>query len=415
MGVRAKSTAALLALMGMMFVAAWYFGFERPILADIPQGMDLRGGVYVVLEGVATPEEPVTLENMRKAVEIIRFRVDELGVGDTTVQLKGEDRIVVGLPGVGDPDKALAVIGRTALLEFLDDDALRLREAGGPHTAIVTGAHLVEARAAIEAGRNVVLLSLNPEGTRRFGDATARLIGRPIHIVLDGEVVQSPIVQGHIPGGNAEISGYATLEEANEVAIVLNSGALPVELKVLETRSVSATLGQDSVERSGRAAALGVALVAIYMVLYYRGAGVVANAILVVYILMLLGLLAAVNAALTLPGIAGIILSVGMAVDAQVIIFERIREELRLGKPLRSAIDAGFNRALPAILDGNVTTLIAAAVLFYLGADRVRGFAVTLSLGILTSMFTAMLLTRQVLRLLVRADLVRATRLFFGV
>jgi preprotein translocase subunit SecD len=415
MGVRGKSLAAFLVLVTAVLVAAWYFGFERPILADIPQGMDLRGGVYVVLEGVATPEEPVTLENMRKAVDIIRFRVDELGVGDTTIQLKGEDRIIVGLPGLGDPDKALGVIGRTALLEFLDDEALRLREAGEPYTAIVTGAHLVEARAAIEAGRNVVLLSLNPEGTQRFGDATARLIGRPIHIVLDGEIVQSPIVQDHIPGGNAEISGYGTLAEANEVAIVLNSGALPVELKVIETRSVSATLGQDSVERSGRAAILGVTLVAAYMVLYYRGAGLVANVMLVAYILLLLGLLAAVNAALTLPGIAGIILSVGMAVDAQVIIFERIREELRLGKTLRSAIDAGFNRALPAILDGNVTTLIAAAVLFYLGADRVRGFAVTLSLGIMTSMFTAVVLTRQALGLLVRADLLRARRLFFGV
>ena len=415
MGIRGKSAVTFFALVVAVFGAAWYFGFERPILADIPQGMDLRGGVYVVLEGVATPGEPVTLEDMRKAVEIIRFRVDELGVGDTTVQLKGEDRIIVGLPGLGDPDKALGVIGRTALLEFLDDEALSLREAGQPYTAIVTGAHLVEARAAIEAGRNVVLLSLNPEGTQRFGDATARLIGRPIHIVLDGEVVQSPIVQDHIPGGNAEISGYASLAEANEVAIVLNSGALPVELKVVETRSVSATLGQDSVERSGRAAAIGVALVAAYMILYYRGAGLVANVMLVAYVLLLLGLLAAVNAALTLPGIAGLILSVGMAVDAQVIIFERIREELRLGKTLRSAIDSGFNRALPAILDGNVTTLIAAAVLFYLGADRVRGFAVTLSLGIMTSMFTAVVLTRQALGLLVRADLLRATKFFFGV
>ena len=415
MGVRGKSMAALLTLMAVVFVGVWYFGFERPILADIPQGMDLRGGVYVVLEGAATPDAPVTLENMRKAVEIIRFRVDELGVGDTTVQLKGEDRIIVGLPGLGDPDKALGVIGRTALLEFLDDEALRLRQAGEQYAAIVTGAHLVRAQPAIEAGRNVVLLSLNPEGTQRFADATARLIGRPIHIVLDGEVVQSPIVQDHIPGGNAEISGYGSLKEAREVAIVLNSGALPVQLEVIETRSVSGTLGQDSVERSGRAAVLGVALVAAYMVLYYRGAGLVANIALATYVLLLLGLLAAVNAALTLPGIAGIILSVGMAVDAQVIIFERIREELRLGKTLRSAIDAGFNRALPAVLDGNVTTLIAAAVLFYLGADRVRGFAVTLSLGILTSMFTALVFTRQVLLLLVRADLLRATRFFFGV
>ncbi len=412
---RPSALLTLFLVVAVVAAAVWYFGFERPILESIKQGEDLRGGIRVVLEGVDTPHAPVTEENIAKAVEIIRFRVDRLGVGETRVQRLGENRILVSLPGIADPDQALAVIGRTALLEFLDDANLQRKLDGLPYDAIVTGADLKEARPAIERGRFVVLLAFNPEGTGKFADATARLLGQPIHIVMDGEVVQSPVVRDHITGGNAEITGYESLEAAKHVAIVLNSGALPVELRVVQTMAVSATLGQDSLERSKVAAIMGVALVAGYMLLYYRGAGLVANFSLTIYLFLLLGLLAGLGAVLTLPGIAGIILSVGMAVDANVIVFERIREELKLGKTVRSAIDAGFSRALRAILDANVTTLIAAVVLYRFGSDRIRGFAVTVSLGILASMFTAVVITRYLLRLLVRADLARNTRLFFGV
>ncbi|MDQ7793114.1 MAG: protein translocase subunit SecD [bacterium] len=412
---RLKGLVTLAVVFALVLSGAWYFGYERPLLDSIKQGEELQGGIHVLLEAVDSPQAAVNDHSMRKAVDIIRFRVDRLGVGETRVQRIGVDRIIVGLPGIGDPDRALDVIGRTALLEFLDDQNLELKQAGEEYEAIITGADLKEAQPAIERGRNVVLLALNPEGTRKFGDATARLIQRPIHIVLDGEVVQSPIVQDHITGGSAEITGYESLDAANRVAIVLNSGALPVELRVVETRAVSATLGQDSLARSKTAALIGISLVVAYMVLYYRGAGLVANLALTIYVFLLLGLLAGLNAALTLPGIAGIILSVGMAVDANVIVFERIREELRLGKTVRSAVEGGFSRALRAILDANVTTLIAAGVLYKFGSDRIQGFAVTLSLGILASMFTAVVITRFLLRQLIRADLVRNTRFFFGV
>lgn len=404
---RSRFSATLLAgFFILLAFAGYYWGIANPIINHITKGLDLAGGVHVVLHAVDTAEAPVTPEAMSTAVEVIRRRVDSLGVAEPTIQQWGNDRIVVDLPGA-DPDRALEVIGRTAKLEFLDPDG----------QVIVTGAQLVRAQAAFDAlGEPIVTLQFDAEGSRRFREATERLIGQPISIALDGEILTSPVVNEVIPSGEAQISGgFSSLEEAQNIAVALSSGALPVKLEVIENRSVSASLGESSIARSGQAAVYGVVLVVLFMLFVYRLPGLMANAALAVYVLLLLGALVALNATLTLPGIAGIILSVGMAVDANIIIFERIREELKMGKTVRSAITSGFQNAFSAILDANVTTLIATAALFYWGTGPIRGFAVTLSIGVLCSMFTAIVVTRFLLRHLVDAGIFRDPRRLFGV
>ncbi|MCL4424454.1 MAG: protein translocase subunit SecD [Firmicutes bacterium] len=385
-----RNSRLYLALLILVVIAAGiYLTVGNPIYNKIPLGLDLRGGVHAVLEAEDTPQQPVTEEAMQKAVDIIRYRVDKLGVAEPIIQRQGSRRIIVELAGI-DPQKAIDVIGRTALLEFVDD-------AGN---VIVTGANLKKADAEIYNGKNLVTLELDEAGTKQFADATARLVGKPIHILLDKQVVQSPTVSEPIPNGKAQITGYATYEDARNISIILNSGALPVTLKMVENRSVSGTLGTDSIHRSLVAGVLGLAAVVLFMLGIYRVPGLVADFALGAYVLIVLGAMVAVHATLSLPGLAGIILSIGMAVDANVIIFERIKEEIRLGKGIRSAMEAGFKNAYRAILDSNVTTLIAAVVLFYLGTGPIRGFAVTLSIGILASMFTAITLTRIILVLM---------------
>ncbi len=387
----------------------YYFGLYQPIWNDINQGLDLVGGIHIVLEAQERPGSPVTDTAMNSAMEVIRRRVDALGVTEPVIVREGARRIVVNLPGIRDPEEALDIIGRTARLEFTD-------EAGN---VLLTGENLTRAQAMFqrtEAGgqQPIVSLQFDAEGTRLFAEATREHLGRRIIILLDDEVVQAPYVRGVIPDGKGVIEGYSSLQDAQEIAVVLNSGALPIDLVPLRPQFVSATLGEASISQSWRAALIAVAAVVALMVTFYRVPGAWAVVALGLYIVLVLVVLAGINATLTLPGIAGIILSIGMAVDANVIIFERIKEEVRAGATPRAAIDSGFNIAFRTILDANVTTLIAAGVLYWLASGPIRGFAVTLSLGIVVSMFTAMVITRLAMIQMAAAGLIVEGPAFFG-
>lgn len=375
-----------------------------PFTRLIKQGLDLKGGVHVVLEAVDTPESPVTPDAVKKAMAIVENRVNAFGVAEPVIQQQGPRRIIVELAGIKNPDEAVQNLIRTAYLEFKTEDG----------ATIITGGQLKDAMEAREPGGEIVVnLEFTADGAKKFAEATAANVGRHIGIYIDNQLKTNPVVREPIPNGRAQISGgYETLEDAHNIAILLRSGALPVKLEVLEKRTVGPTLGADSLDRSIKAGAVGLVAILAFMVLYYRIPGLVADLALVIYALLLLMLFAAVHVTMTLPGIAGFLLSLGMAVDANVIIFERLKEELHAGKSLRSAIDAGFKRAFVAIFDSNVTTLIAAAVLYYFGTGPIRGFAVTLSMGILVSMFTAIVMTRQLLHLVAGSNLVRNLKLY---
>ncbi len=379
--------------------------YISPLTNSIKQGLDLQGGTHVVLQAVDTPELKVDDDAVNRSVKIIERRVNELGLTEPVIQRQGKDRIIVELPGVKDPEKAIAMLGRTAMLQFKDQSG----------NVVLTGKDLKDAKAQITSGNQAVVgLEFNDEGGQKFADLTARNIGKQIAIVLDGDVLTAPVVQEAITGGRAQISGSRSIEEAERLAILLRSGSLPVKIEVMENRTVGPTLGQDSKEKSIKAFSIGIIGVFVFMLLFYRFSGLVADIALLLYVMLLLLAMRYLNATLTLPGIAGIILSIGMAVDANVLIFERFKEELRRGKTLRSAMDAGFGRALVTIFDSNITTLMAAAVLFYLGTGPVKGFAVTLALGVVLSMFTAVTVTKFLLHFLIYSNFT-TNPAFFGV
>lgn len=364
----------------------------------------------------------------RQALETIRNRVDQFGVSEPDIRPQANDRILVQLPGVKDPDRAIAVIGKTAQLEFKlvdetvrSEDLVQKRIPPGSkiypmkhfdpttgkvqHSEIVlkdrtllTGEYITDARVRIDQQYNspYVALEFAPQGARIFERITGEHVKERLAIVLDGVVYSAPVIQEKISGGKASITGSFTMDEARDLAIVLRAGALPAPIKILEKRTVGPSLGQDSIRKGIFAAVVGGLAILVFMAFYYRLAGIIADLVLVLNILLVLAALAAFQATLTLPGIAGIILTIGMAVDANVLIYERIREELRLGKTPRAAIDAGYSRATITIIDSNVTTLIAAIVLFQFGTGPIKGFAVTLSIGILSSMFTAIIVSRMI-------------------
>lgn len=378
--------------------------YAKPVAFSIRQGLDLQGGTHVVLQAVDTPDAKVDNDAVERVVRIIERRVNELGLTEPTIQRQGKDRIIVDLPGVKDPDKAIAMLGRTALLEFKDVTG----------KTVLTGKDLKNSKAHVgQNNQAVVGLEFNDEGAKKFAALTAQNIGKPISILLDGDVLTSPVVQEVITGGNAQISGSRNVEEAERLAILLRSGSLPVKVEVMETRTVGPTLGQDSKDMSIKAFGIGTISVFVFMLLFYRMSGLVADIALLLYIMLILLAMKYLNATLTLPGIAGIILSIGMAVDANVLIFERFKEEIRKGKTLRSAMEAGFNKAFTTIFDSNITTIMAAIVLFYLGTGPIKGFAITLALGIILSMFSAIIVTRELLRLLIGSNLIKNTA-FFG-
>ena len=381
------------------------FGFFiKPLASTVKQGLDLQGGTHVVLQAVNTPNAKVDDDALNRSVKIIERRVNELGLTEPVIQRQGKDRIIVELPGVKDPEKAIAMLGRTALLEFNDISG----------NIVMTGSDLKDSKASVgQNGKPVVGLEFNDEGGKKFAILTSQNIGKQISILLDGKVLTSPVVNEAITGGKAQISGSNNVEEAEHLAILLRSGSLPVKLEMLENRTVGPTLGQDSKDKSVKAFAIGLAGIFLFMIVFYRASGVVADIVLLFYTLFLLAVMRGLNATLTLPGIAGIILSIGMAVDANVLIFERFKEEVASGKTLRTAMEAGFSRAFVTILDSNVTTLMAAVVLFYLGTGPIKGFAITLALGVLISMFTALTVTKYMLRFLIGSH-ITTNPAFFG-
>lgn len=389
-------------------------------------GLDLQGGMHVVLK-VDMAKLPVEARKdaVERAIEVIRNRVDQFGVGEMAIQRQGKENIVVQLPGVTDRERALEIIGKTAHLEFkmVSDNVEDLKKAINNETvegyelrylegeragsepllvaddASLTGDLLVNATTEFSSkgfGEPYVSLTLNAKGAQIFANVTATNVGKRLAIVLDGKVVSAPVIREAIPSGQAQISGNFTVEQANDLSVVLRAGSLPAPVVVEEERTVGPLLGADSISSGMRASIIGVILVMVFMVLYYRLAGLVANFALMLNVLIILACLALFKGTLTLPGIAGLILTIGMSVDANVLIYERIREELALGKSLRAAIASGYHRALSAIVDSNLTTMIAAALIFKFGTGPIRGFAVTLTIGLLANLFTAVTCTKVI-------------------
>jgi preprotein translocase subunit SecD len=372
---------------------------------------------------------------INQGLETIRNRIDEFGVSEPTIQREGKNRILVQLPGVKDPSRAIKLIGRTALLEFklvdeehdLDAAVKRGRVPPGsevlyeritdPQTGAVTrkpyllkrrtlltGNALTNARVGFDSefSEPYVSMTFSRAGARRFARITEANVKKRLAIVLDGTVYSAPVIRERIGDGRAQISGQFTETEATDLAIVLRAGSLPAPVEIMEQRTVGPSLGHDSIQKGVTSILCGGILVLIFIVVYYRTGGLIANFALLFNLMLIMAALAALQATLTLPGIAGIVLTIGMAVDANVLIFERIREELRLGKSFRAALDGGYSKAFLTILDANLTTLIAALVLMQFGTGPIKGFAVTLSIGIAVSMFTAILVTRMIFDFILR-------------
>lgn len=381
----------------VIIILAAFITFIYPLANSIKQGLDLQGGTHIVLEAVDTPEAPVTDDSLNRAVSIVERRINEMGLTEPIVQKEGARRIIIELPGEKNPEKAIETIGKTAVLEFKDESG----------TTRMTGNDLKTAKEQIDQGKkNVVAIEFTDEGAKKFADLTASNVGRKIGIYLDGAPLTEPVVNEPITGGKAVITGSKTLEDAKNLAILLRSGALPVKLQVMEVRTIGPSLGQDSKVKSEKAFAIGIVLIMIFLIIIYRMSGVVANIALLVYVLILLSILKYLDATLTLPGIAGVILSMGFAVDANILIFERFKEEVLIGKSLRTSMEAGFKRAFNTILDANVSVMIAAIVLIVMGSGTVKGFAVNLALGIIVSMFTAIIVSRSLLTWFINTGLI---------
>jgi preprotein translocase subunit SecD len=360
-------------------------------------------------------------QSVEQSIQIVERRVNELGTVEPLIQRQGTDRILVQVPGLQDPTRLKELLGKTAKLDFrmvdqtvppdqavqgrVPPDSEILMSAQAPKVpyvikkqVLVSGGDLTDAQPGFDQRTNepIVSFRFNTSGSRKFAQATSENVGQPFAIVLDNEVISAPVIREPITGGSGQISGSFTVQAANDLAILLRAGALPAPLTIIEERTVGPGLGQDSIEKGELAAYVGSIMVIVFMLVTYRLFGVFANVAVAINVAMIFGVLSLLNATLTLPGIAGIVLTVGIAVDSNVLIYERIREELRGGRTAISAIDAGFKRALSTILDSNITTFIAAAVLFYIGTGPVRGFAVTLGIGIITTVFTAFTLTRLI-------------------
>jgi preprotein translocase subunit SecD len=373
-------------------------------------------GADVIVVTLSDAEKLASDERtVRQSLEIVRRRIDEVGTREPTIQRQGADRILIQVPGIGSAAELKEIIGTTAQLTFnpvvsrtsdasqapgvgnklvpsLDEPGLFYIIESAP---VVTGEDLVDAQPSFDQNGNpAVSFRFNTSGARSFGDYTADNIGSPFAIVLDDEVVSAPVIQSHIPGGSGIITGRFDVEESTNLAVLLRAGALPAQLTFLEERTIGPELGQDSIDAGKVATVVAFAAVLVFMFLSYGLFGIFANIALIINIGMIFGLLSLIGATLTLPGIAGIVLTVGMAVDANVLIFERIREELKSARGPARAIELGYEKALSAILDANITTFITAVILFAMGSGPVRGFAITLGLGIMTSVFTAIFVTR---------------------
>lgn len=388
-GALLRFIVVILAIIGV------FVGTIGWLAGSIRQGLDLQGGTHIVMQAEDTAQNKVTPEAITQVINIMQKRVNEMGLTEPIIQREGANRIIIELPGEKDPQKAIETIGKTAVLEFKDEEG----------NVKLTGEDLQNAKEQMGQNKQpLVALQFTDEGGKKFGDLTASNIGRHIGIYLDGEMLTNPVVNEAITGGSAVITGQRTLEEAKDLAILLRSGALPVKVSVMEVRTVGPSLGQDSKDKSVTAFTIGLSLVVLFMLAVYRMSGFVADTALLVYVLILLGILNILHATLTLPSIAGVILSIGMAVDANVLIFERFKEEIAAGKTLRLAVQAGFKRAFVTIFDANMTVIITSCILFFLGSATVKGFALSLGLGVAVSMFTAITVSRTLLMFLIDAN-----------
>lgn len=410
--MQAKRLATVIATVLLVAVLA---ALVLPLCKDHANlGLDLQGGVMVLLEA----PEGTSQEDMDGAIMVIENRINGLGVSEPEVRQAGSNRISVEIAGLSDPEEAVRLIGTTAKLMFVRMDTGEVI-LDGNNLKKATGYMNQETVDPTE--RYGVGLEFDATGAQAFSKATTELCNlyaygdskRAIAIVLDNQIISLPSVKVPITGGEAQISGsYTTMEEVDNMATLLNSGALPVDLQIIEKRTVGAQLGSDAISKSVTAAIIGLVVLALFMLLLYRLPGAIALVALTFYIVILAGCMVGLKMTITLSSIAGFLLSIGMGVDANIIIYERIKEELRAGKTLRVAVESGFKKAFATILDSNVTTLIAAVVLIALGTSSIRGFAITLTIGILASMFTAITFTKFILKNLVAANIIKNTKLF---
>jgi preprotein translocase subunit SecD len=383
-----------------------------PFKDEISLGLDLSGGVYVVLEAVTDSTGEELDMKVSQAKAIIEQRVNGLGVSEPNITIEDRDRIRIELAGLTNPQEAIDLIGKTAVLQFMEMDG----------TVILTGENVIDSKAVYNENNQIVVsLEFDQEGTQAFAEATKRLyqetneVNKVIMIVLDGDVISSPVVAAEITNGKSVIEGGFDIDSASNLANLIRAGALPVEMKEIEVSVVGPTLGLESLEKSISAAALGLLLIFIFMLAFYRIPGLAADVALTIYVMIVLGIMVAINANLTLPGIAGLILSIGMAVDSNILIFERIKDEINMGKSIRTSVDSGFKRAMTTIIDANVTTLIAGLVLFYFGTGTIKGFAVTLIIGLISSLFTSVFITQYILKILVKMDLSKNLKMYGAV
>ncbi len=400
--IKLAGYVVLVVLLSFVAINGLTIGFTKikPVQDAIKRGLDLTGGVYTVYQAKDTTAEDFEYE-MQSAMTVLRTRLDGKGFTEATVTRQGSDKIRIEIPinktsEEQDVNAITKYIATPAVIEFVDPNG----------EVIMTGKNIVSAKAASDTKEGyVVNFQLDAEGTKAFSNATTEFIGQQISITMDGEVISSPKVNQAITGGKGDISGGFTLQEAQELGMQIESGSLPLELEEIEVRSINATLGADALQTSVLAGAIGIALIMLFMIGYYRLPGITACLALTSYILLLMLFIALFEIQLTLPGIAGVILSIGMAVDANVIIFERFKEEARLGKSLSASMESGFKRAFSSIIDANTTTLIAATVLFIFGTGSVKGFAYTLFIGICLSMFSAVVLTKFLMRTFIQLNI----------
>ncbi|MBK5241624.1 MAG: protein translocase subunit SecF [Clostridium sp.] len=412
-GIKMKKKKSTILFLISVFVVGIlaYSGFQglkigdyrfKPFTETINKGLDLQGGISVLEE---IQGEKVSDKDMSTTIELITMRTNKMGVSETLVVQEGSNRIRIEIPGKFDQKEVLDTVAKSGVLKFVGPDDV----------TILTGTEVKDASTSInQDNQPVINLELNESGKEKFAVATKKFLGQPITIFMDDVELTSPTVNDIITDGKAEISGTYTLEEATRQAQIIKSGALPVTLKAVSVKTVGATLGKNALPLSMKAGAIGILFILLFMLLYYRAPGIIADISLILYVVLVLGTFSALNVTLTLAGIAAFLLTVGMAVDANVLIFERIKEELRTGKSIKSAVDSGFHKALSSILDANITTIIAAVVLYSVGTGAVKGFALTLMIGITLSVFTAFTSTRYLLKLAVGMGLLSKTS-HFGV
>ena len=375
-------------------IAGWEF---KSFNKAITKGLDLQGGVSVLME---IQDEDVTKEDLEKTRQLIDLRVNKLGVAETSVTVEGDRRVRVEIPGEYDSKDLVDSLSKTGNLTFKDEDG----------NEVLSGSDVEEAGTMLDSTSNapVVTLKLTDEGTKKFAEATENNLNKKIYIYMDDEEISAPTVDSVITGGNAIIKGSSSIDEAKNLAGLINAGALPVTVKAIQIENVGAQLGAEALPNAVKAGLIGIAIIFLFMILYYRIPGVIACIALTLYVCLTLLVFVEADVALTLPGIAAFLLTVGMAVDANVLIFERVREELKNGMSVKSAVEKGFSNALSSIVDSNITTIIAALVLYFMGTGSVKGFAVTLMIGIAVSMFTAIVVTNTLMKWAVNMGMLKS-------